>query len=312
MTEQATAVIHKTEPAVVATSNALPFKPQFRRDIFPRNHVFSAQDLSDLYKLVADLNEKSKEIEFSNLELGPDDDAVKLKSAVHEVVQVECSIKTSSGDNATAIGGKILDSSDFYDEIQTFFISNSTYANKIRSINIANGIDIFLDFRKPTLKIDLRTLPSNPTENGSVINIYGSDEGWVATAEGRIRSFLDRRQSARPFLHGSGTYDYVLQFVWFPSFLWIYAKYGLLSDSYFHGKSIMFNVVFGIYAFLMVALTARFFFQYFRWLFPPMEYYKSKRTGAYIHRGIIIFLLSGFIVNAGYDFVKFLIGRLMD
>ncbi len=61
----------------------------------------------------------------------------------------------------------------------------------------------------------------------------------------------------------------------------------------------------------MPLLFARFPFQYSRWLFPPMEYYKLSRFGAFIHRGIATVVVTGVGVSATYDFIKAVLALLL-
>lgn len=71
------------------------------------------------------------------------------------------------------------------------------------------------------------------------------------------------------------------------------------------------NVVLGIYALLLSLLFARFLFQYLRWLFPPMEYYKRSRWSAYLHRALAGVIFSTLILNAIYDIVKVTVTSLL-
>ncbi|KSV79682.1 hypothetical protein N185_00740 [Sinorhizobium sp. GW3] len=70
-------------------------------------------------------------------------------------------------------------------------------------------------------------------------------------------------------------------------------------------QSVFMNSILAIYTLLLSLLFARFLFQYFRWLFPPMEYYKKSRVGAYLHRGIAGLIASATLLSAGYDLAKF-------
>ena len=69
-------------------------------------------------------------------------------------------------------------------------------------------------------------------------------------------------------------------------------------------QSVLLNVVLGIYVLLLSLLFARFIFQYFRWLFPPIEYYKKSRIGAYTHRAVFGVVCSALLLSAIYDVGK--------
>ena len=152
--------------------------------------------------------------------------------------------------------------------------------------------------------MDFQTLPSNPTENRSVINISGRDEDWVISTAERINTFFKKRKTFRPMLHGSGSYDYFIYLAFLPALLWIFYKKGTQATAWLNSQSIFLNVLLGIYALLLSLLIARFVFQYVRWLFPPIEYYKKTRLGSYIHRSIAGVVMSAILLSAGYDILK--------
>ena len=167
---------------------------------------------------------------------------------------------------------------------------------------------LLLLFEKPTLKIDVRTLPSNPTENRSVINICGRDEDWLIATTNRIQEFLRGKKCFRPVIHGSGTYDYFVYLVFLPALIWLLlTRHGTYFLVWLERQSLFVNVVAAIYAFLLSLLFARFLFQYIRWLFPPMEYYKKNRVRAYAHRLLAGTVGSAIILSAIYDLVKGLV-----
>ncbi len=168
-----------------------------------------------------------------------------------------------------------------------------------------NTVEVFFGFEKPTLKIDLQTLPSNPTGNRSVININGRDEDWVISTADRINEFLRKKRAFRPIIHGSGTYDYFIFLAFLPAIIWLYFRYaGGEFSTWIDGQSIFLNVILGIYAILVSLLLARFLFQYVRWLFPPIEYYKKSRVGAYVHRVVAGAIGSTVLLSAIYDLSK--------
>ena len=105
-------------------------------------------------------------------------------------------------------------------------------------------------------------------------------------------------------IHASGTYDYLIYLVLLPSLLWIFYKKGSQATAWLETQSIFLNVLLGIYALLLSMLIFGFVFQYFRWLFPPIEYYKKKRLGAYVQRSVFVSLVSWLVLSACYDIFK--------
>ena len=92
--------------------------------------------------------------------------------------------------------------------------------------------------------------------------------------------------------------------------MWLFYKQGSGFTAWLDSQSVFLNVVLGVYAMLLTLLLARFVFQYVRWLFPPMEYYKRSRLGAFIHRGVAAAIGSAVVLGATYDAAKAIFGWL--
>jgi len=280
--------------------------PQYRRDIFPRNLVLSASDLHDFSELIFKINEKAINLEISSIVKSNPEDEEKNKETIKSLMKVEYNYTSSNGNSVQGLGVQNNDK-EFPEHLKSFFISNASYAKAVAGQKPKNTVEVFIVFEKPSLKIDLITLPSNPTENNSIINVDGRDEDWVITTAEKINKFFEKRRSIRPIIHDSGTYDYFTYIMYLPLIIWFFLK---LEESYYleflKEKSIFLNVIVGIYALLFSLLLARFIFQYIRWLFPPMEYYKNSRFGAYIHRVIAGALIIPILISVLYDIVKWI------
>ncbi|MFT2212701.1 hypothetical protein [Rhizobium giardinii] len=298
--------------ASVELSQAATFRvPQYRRNIVPTNLVLSAADLKEFCQIVEKANERAQVIEYNNLNLAEFESPEAAKDRVQEFVRLEYNYGDSTGDSVQGLGIPNTDDHEFPDDLKTFYVSNSSYAQRAINVRPLNTVDAFLAFERPTLKIDLQTLPSNPTMNRSIINVSGRDEDWVISTADRLRSFLDKRKSFRPVIHGSGSYDYLVYLVFLPTVLWILHEDGTFLSEWLKRQSTFMNVVLGIYALLLSLLFARFLFQYLRWLFPPMEYYKRSRWSAYLHRALAGVIFSTLILNAIYDIVKVTVTSLL-
>jgi hypothetical protein len=276
----------------------------YRRDLNPTNLVLSADDLKEFCELLVDVNKKAKEIEFSKLDLSNFESPEQARARVNELIPIEYNYVASNGDSIQGLGIPKTDERSFPDDLQSLFASNAAYAERAINFRPLNTVEVFLCFEKPPLKIDLQTLPSNPTENRSVINIAGRDEDWVISTAQKIDDFFKKRKAARPIIHGSGAYDYIIYLAFLPSVIWLFYKYAEPVSSRLEQQTIFLNVILGLYGLLLSLLFARFLFQYARWLFPPMEYYKRSRLGAYIHRSIAAVIVTGLGLSAIYDVVK--------
>ncbi|WP_418025973.1 hypothetical protein ACNKFW_22485 (plasmid) [Paracoccus sp. TD-10] len=278
--------------------------PLYRRDLKPTNLVLSADDLKEFCELLAEVNEKAKEIEYSRLDLATFDSPQQARARVNELMPIEYNYVAGNGDSMQGLGIPKTDERAFPDDLQSLFASNAAFAERAINLRPLNTVEVFLGFERPSLKIDLQTLPSNPTENRSVINVAGRDEDWVISTAQKIDDFFKKRKAARPIIHGSGTYDYFIYLLFLPAAIWLFYKRGAWVAEWLSNQSVFLNVVLGVYAILLTLLLARFVFQYVRWLFPPMEYYKRSRWGAFIHRGIAAAVGSAVVLGAAYDLIK--------
>lgn len=285
--------------------SAVPDIPQFQRNIFPQNLVLSASDLREFAQIISELNDKAIKLECDhtlNDDFESEDDKVtKIKIAM----PVEYNFVAQNENSVRGVGLPDTADRSFPDNLKTFFISNTSYAHNYLNGKPRNSVDAFLCFEKPSLKIDLLTLPSNPTENRSVINVYGREEDWVIYASEKIKEFFKSKSTVRPIIHGSGTYDYFVYLAFLPILMLIMIN----SDEstvilWLESKSVFVNVVIALYALLASLLFARFIFQYVRWLFPPMEYYKNSRFWAFSHRIIFAGIFAAVFYSAANDGVR--------
>lgn len=281
--------------------------PVYRRDLKPSNLVLSAADLKEFCELLVKVNEKAKEIEYRWLNLSNFESAEKAKERVNELMPIEYHYVAGNGDSMQGLGIPKTDERTFPDDLRSLFVSNAAYAEEAIKARPMNTVEVFLCFDKPSLNIDLQTLPSNPTENRSGINVAGRDEDWVISTAQKIEEFFKKRRTMRPIIHGSGAYDYIIYLAFLPAVIWLYYNNAMPVNHWLEQQSILLNVILGIYGLLLSLLFARFLFQYARWLFPPMEYYKRSRIGAYIHRSVATIVVTGVVVNALYDLVKALV-----
>lgn len=286
--------------------------PLFRRDLFPANVVISAEDLREFCELVEEANERAKGLECAKLDLSSFESPAHAWQRVNEMMPIVYNYTAQNGDCMQGLGAPNTSERSFPEDLKSFFVSNATLAERTINYRPLNTVEVFLGFEKPPLKIDLQTLPSNPTDNRSVINVAGRDEAWVIATSQKIEDFFKQRRAYRPIIHGSGTYDYFIFLLFLPTAIWLLYKKGSGITAWLDSQSVFLNVVLGIYVILLTLLLARFVFQYIRWLFPPMEYYKRSRLGAFIHRGVAATLGTTIILGATYDAAKTFFGWLFS
>lgn len=285
-----------------------PRIPIFRRDVKPEKIVLSANDLKEFSELVLSVNAGAKKLEFSGINLSNFDSPAAAMKTIEDLMPVEYNYQSRSGDRVQGLGIPNTEDRTFPEDLESFFISNASYAERAINNRPLNTVEVFFGFDKPSMKIDLLTFPSNPTENRSIINIQGRDEDWVRSTTEKINEFFKTRRVWRPMLHASGTYDYFIYLFYIPAIIWgIFAFKDSTASAWLQEQSVFLNVVFGVYAILISLLFGRFVFQYFRWLFPPIEFYKKSRIGAYIHRAVFGILATSTLIAGFYDAVKWLL-----
>ncbi len=289
----------KTDPEERALKNQV-----YQRDILPDKQVLSANDLAEFCEILIEVNEHAKQIQFNSLNLSDFESPEQAKGRLDEVMLIEHSYRDQHKASIKGPGVPNTSHRSFPDNLKSIFISNVTYAKDKFNFVPANTVEVFLDFERPSLKIDLQTLPSNPTQNGSVINVAGRDENWVISTEQKIKEFLDGHTASRPFIHGAGAYDYIVYLVFFPALIFLIYKNSQPFNPWLEQQTVFLNVILGTYFLLIALFLVRFIFQYVRWLFPPMEYYKRSKFGAFVHRGVAAFIASGILISAVYDLIK--------
>ncbi|MEE2634080.1 MAG: hypothetical protein VX940_07230 [Pseudomonadota bacterium] len=282
--------------------------PLFRRDIKPSNLVLSASDLREFAELISEANDRSREIEFQKREAESFETDEDARKHIKQLMPIEYRYVEKNGNSAEGLGVPNVDERTFPEDMNTIFISNASFAERAVNRRPGNTVEAFIAFDRPTLKMDLITLPSNPTENRSVINVAGNDEAWVIATYEKIKEFFAKKRATRPVIHGSGAYDSFIYFLFLPSLLWVFFKSsGAAMTQWINAQTVFFNVLIAIYVLLLFLLIGRFLFQYIRWLFPPMEYYKKSKTVSGLHRATAGLVLSAIFLSALYDILRHLL-----
>lgn len=278
--------------------------PGFQRDIFPTNIALSAKDICKLSKIIKQANDNAIKVELETVNENAEDRAERI-DRIKELMKVEYILRAQSGDNIKGLESPVEE--DFPDKVASFFISSNQYAIDLVNNSPMNHVNAFLSFEQPSMKIDLITLPSNPTENRSVINIVGRDEDWVRATADELEEFFDKKKTIRPVIHGSGAYDFFLFILYLPIIIGFFARYDKQILPWLSEKSFLFNVIFGIYLFFLTLIFARVVFQFIRWLLPPIEYYKTSQTKANTLRFVSAGIMGTLLVSGLYDFGKYII-----
>jgi hypothetical protein len=280
------------------------FSPFYRRDIKINEACLNNDDLKRLFSIIEIQSKKAVDIQIqsSNPDLFQDFEAAKEE--IKNALIIHFNIRKKLGDEFSGFGTPNFDSSEFPERLESIFLSTKTSFENIAKFPPRNHIEMFLDFKRSRLSIDFVSMPSNPTENGSVVNVIGLEELWVIETYGKIKEFFDARSNHRSYIHKSGVYDLFLYVLVFPFFLYfLYRIEGAYSSLIDKAPKIT-MVAFYIYSFLFVNLLGRAVFQYARWLFPLVEYTSDRRWAPNAQRGILLALIMAIFAGTLYDIVK--------
>jgi hypothetical protein len=281
------------------------FNPFYRRDIKVNEACLNKEDLKRLFSIVeTQLGKAVKiQIETSNPDSSQDFESYKLE--VNRVFVIHYNIRKKLGDEFSGYGIPNFDSSDFPERLESIYLSTRSTFEIVAKYAPRNHIEIFLDFKRARLAVDFISLPSNPTENGSIINIVGLEENWVIETYNKLKEFFDDRPNHRTYIHKSGIYDLFLYIVVFPIFLYSFYRFEITQPNFIDKVPKITIIAIYIYSFLLTNLIGRVTFQYTRWLFPLVEYTSDKRWIPNAQRALLLSVIFSVIGGALYDVIKF-------
>lgn len=282
---------------------ALPM--EYRRDIRIENVVLDRTDIVNLMSLVQSKTNDAQELQFATENEALFESREKLEEEVRRVFRINYNIHDFKDNMLSGYDVINLDTGGIPENIKSVYISNINAFKTAASGRLPrNGVDIFVDFKRPSMAINFLNMPSNPTDNKSVANVFGLDEDWVISTHQKLREFLDSRKTKRSFIHRSGVYDLFLYVIYIPILLWGAFRIESNFSSVFVESSVVFLAAIYIYGFVLSLVSGRVIFQYLRWLFPIVEY-SPKRSMAYkVHRRVIGFILSGLGIAILYDVIR--------
>jgi hypothetical protein len=157
---------------------------------------------------------------------------------------------------------------------------------------------------------DLTKNASSKTENMSAIIISGNNNSWVEGTYENLINLLKNSKHSRSWIHQRNIYDLFLWLVVMPLNFWnlitIENNFKIILNSF----SSILRVGIYIYAFIIFTLLYRFLFNYFRWVFPYMEFYREDIRKGNKHRIALTFFTAVILYPLICDGLKFIIGKI--
>ncbi len=285
----------------------IPISATFARNLFPRNFVFSDQDLIKFCQLIESINEEAIDFEINAMVPRSDSSIEEQRQNIRYNMSVEYNVHLPSSDSIQGLHPSRTLASRLPSKIESVFLSNTSFSKRIVNDSARNKIDIFLDFSAPSTRLDVANIASNETPNRSVINIIGTNESWVLASEKRVQDFFRTHRSFQIPVHGAGFYDYFLWFAFLPVSLWVFFSKQEFFAKLFQDTPVFLVFISALYCFLVALFFAQVLFKVARRIFPPTEYYQGSWWRAGINKGTFLVIIVGLVTSAMYDILKFLI-----
>jgi len=272
-----------------------------------RSFSIDKYELRNLLELLQERVYAAAEIEKQNFERQPDhtdDQYTQILSDLHKGFELFITLSGMDGRVLTGNIQEIFDSPNFPDEVRDVFFDTSTPLKTRYNYYPLNKMVLFLDFRRADV-LNFTILPSQETQNESNIEIEGRDATWVNGVFQEFFDYVDRRPSTSPWLHRHSVYDMLLWLVGFPLSFWMCAKLSAHIESLFLQDSVFLKSALYFYVFIVALNVLRIAFHYARWIWPLAEY-KSERSRTKRHKWLFSLIISGLLLPAVYDFLKWI------
>lgn len=232
----------------------------------------------------------------------PDEEYEKNKNLLRKGFELNLTVTGIDGQELYGDVNDIFSSPNFPDEIKTIYLNSEIPLSVNYQYHPRNSFTLFLDFFKPDI-FDFSLLPSQPTPNGSNIEVKGYDATWVHGLFNEFNNFINKRPSQFPWLHRHTIYDILLWPFGIPFGFWSSYKLSGFVKTLFGNVSVFVESAAYVYVFLVALFLFRVLFHYARWIWPLVEYRTSKNK-ALKHRIFLSTITVGLIGKIIYDVIK--------
>lgn len=286
-------MVAKENPAPILDRNIVS---EYTRRTKIEYKVFNLESLKNFFTILNDINEKIINIEIKKVKEQNYDNENDLINIIKDSLKIDYRI---SKNNDHAISGLISPNFNIpedFDDVSMIYISNFHRFNAQIGRRPYVFFEIFLDFRRPSLAINFLSLPSNPTSNESYIDFSGQVEEQVLAQHQRVIEFFGNKNTKLKFIHKRGVYDLFLWTLFYPMAFYLLYKMEKMFNISIENKSTILTIALYLYTIVIMANIGRMFFQYSRWLYPPMEFIANSEKRNIIHRSTFYIVIIGLFV----------------
>jgi len=281
--------------------------------IFISNYRFSpiqscVLDKEDLKNLCEILDKKCAESlkiqteEFKRPNNMSIEDYEKIKNNIKNYFKLSIMIIGTKGKQIVGENSSVFDKSDFPEDLSTVNFGNSFPYRWFFGYEPKNTFEVAIDFSKCIILSSID--PSQSTVNNSSITVKGSNETWVSGVYSAISSFFDNKKTNRGWLHKRFVYVLFLFLFVFPITFWIIYRLDSFLKLLNTNIPSVLSIAIYVYIFFLTLTVFRILFNYFRWVFPLVEFKTKKSTKITKHRAFFYFILTAIIGPLIWDIIK--------
>jgi len=265
-------------------------------------------DKEDLKKLCETLEKKCAEAlkieidKFKRPDNMEEEDYQKIKENIKNNLKLSVMVIGKKDKHMIGENYSIFDNTDFPEDLSIVNFGNSFRYKWIFGYEPKNIFQIVIDFSK--VQILSSVDPSQSTVNNSNITVRGSDETWVSGVYGNVSSFFEGKKTNRDWLHKRFVYLLFLFIFVFPiTFRIIYRTDNFLKLLNTNIPSVL-SIAIYVYIFFLALTVFRILFNYFRWVFPLIEFKTKAGTKMAKHRGVFYFIVGSIAIAIILDVIR--------
>jgi len=196
---------------------------------------------------------------------------------------------------------EVFTSMSFPEKVKTVYVHSEIPYKSQFNYYPENFFELLIDFSKPQV-FDFTLRPSDKTPNNSFFRVEGSNNTWVNGVFHEIDAFFSDKSSKFSTAHKGNIYDFLLWFFGIPVGFWACYKFSHIIDKNLPDHPFLESALF-VYVLFISLIIIRILFQYFRWVYPMIEY-RSKKERSIGHQAALLSITLGMIGKLIYDVVK--------